>query len=130
MGQRSSVELQGASRLRSTLRKAGVDLSEMTATHKVIAGIVVKQASGLVPRRSNALAGSIRAGGTRTRAIARAGHNRATGVKYAIPIHWGWPKRGIKPTPFLAAAAVSSQPTWWKAYTSAVDRIISNIKGD
>lgn len=126
-GYGTGVKVEGAARLRSTLRRAGADMKEMTETHRVIAGIIVS--STTAPYKDGDLSATVRPGATRTAAIARAGNNRKTGVPYANPIHWGWHRRHIKPHPFLSLAAQRSEPKWFAAYTAAIDRILDKIKG-
>ena len=104
----SGVKIDGARRLRSTLRRAGVDMKEMRATN---------------------LAATVRAGATKAAAVARAGNNRKSGVIYANPIHWGWHRRNIAPNPFLSLAAQDSEPRWFAVYADGVDKIIATIEG-
>lgn len=126
-GVSTGVQIEGGRRLRTTLKKAGADMSEMKSTHKDIAGIIIGAATP--PSRSGRLASSMRAGATQSAAIARAGGNSAKAVKYANPIHWGWFKRHIKPNPFLSLAAQRSEPTWFAVYSRAVEKILDKIKG-
>ena len=125
----SGVKIDGARRLRSTLRRAGVDMKEMRATHLAAAGVIVGAAQARVPRRSGNLAATVRAGATKAAAVARAGNNRRTGVPYANPIHWGWHRRNIAPNPFLSLAAQDSEPKWFAVYADGVDKIIATIEG-
>lgn len=125
----TGVKLDGARRLRSTLRRAGVDLADMRETHRAVAGVVVGAAQARVPRRSGNLAATVRAGATKAAAVARAGNNRRTGVPYANPIHWGWHRRNIAPNPFLSLAAQDSEPRWFAVYADGVDKIIATIEG-
>lgn len=88
--------------LRSTLRKmseAGADATDMKALMHEIGMLVVNDAAP--PRVSGALAGSMRAGRGKTKAVVRAGGAK---VPYAGVIHYGWPARNIKPQPFLLDA--------------------------
>lgn len=88
--------------LRKTIRqmeKAGVDSQDMKVLMHELGMIVVKAASP--PRDSGTLAGTIRAGRGKTKAVVRAGGARAP---YAGVIHYGWPARGISPNPFLVNA--------------------------
>lgn len=126
-GVSTGVQLEGAGRLRATLKRAGADMTQMKSTHKEIAGIIVSAASP--PSRTNRLAQSMRAGATQSAAIARAGGNGAKAVKYANPIHWGWFKRHIRPNPFLSLAAQRSEPTWFAVYAREVEKILGKIEG-
>lgn len=120
------IKVEGARRLRSTLRKAGRDLGELKSAHAAAAGIVTTAARGRAPRRTGRLAGDVRGSGTTTSAIIRVG--RAS-VPYANPVHWGWPRRGIEAQPFASEAAQATEPTWVQAYEAAVNRVLSSVKG-
>lgn len=121
----TTVRVEGARELRATMRKAGLDMSDLKAAHKAAAGIVVSGARP--PYRSGALSRSTRTGATQTRASVMAG--RARTVPYANPIHWGWFSRHIKATPWLSIAAQQTEPLWTETYRAAVAAIIDKIKG-
>lgn len=125
----SGVKVEGARRLRTTLKKAGADMKQMRTTHRSIADIISRAAQSRVPQRSSRLSSTIRPGATQAAAIARAGNNRKGGVPYANPIHWGWHRRHIRPNPFLSLAAQDSEPKWFAAYSQAVEHIINQIQG-
>lgn len=119
------IEVRGGRRFRSTLRRAGVDLGQLRAAHLGAAQVVTAAASP--PRRSGRLAATVRAAGTTTAAIVRAGF---ASVPYAGPIHWGWPSRSIAAQPFLSEAAQSTEAVWAAVYTTEVQKIIDKVKGD
>lgn len=58
------------------------------------ARLVEKRAKQLVPVRSGALQQSIRSSGQVGKGVVRAGNSKSgdSGVPYANPIHWGWPR--------------------------------------
>jgi hypothetical protein len=121
------LEVEGGRMLRSTLKKAGVDLGDLKAVHRQAAQIAAYAAAPLVPVRSGKLRRTIRAAGTKTAGIVRAGNN--TRVPYAGLIHWGWKSRGIKPRPFLAAGAHASESTWLRVYDRYMTTTLAQIKG-
>lgn len=127
----SGVQIEGMRSLRSTLRKAGDDLTELKGVNAAAAGIAAGRAQSWAPVRSGALAASVRSSGTKTAGIVRTGNNRksASGVPYAGPIHWGWPARNIKANPFLSYSAQATEPTWIKLYTDYLDKTVGKIKG-
>jgi hypothetical protein len=118
------LEVEGAAELRKTMLAAGQDLSDLTKANKEVAAQVV--AAVHAPRRSGALAGSVRGSGTKSGAIVRAGGAR---LPYAGPIHYGWRARNITPQPFLTDAAHNTEPAWVGTYNHAVDQILAKIKG-
>ena len=126
MAGRAVVEVEGAKRLRATLKAAGDDLSDLRDVHNRVAGVVTPRARGTAPKRSGTLAGSVRGSGTKTQAVIRAGGAR---VPYAGPIHFGWPARGIEPQPFISEAAQATEPQWFGIYQDEVEEILDRVKG-
>lgn len=124
---RPQVEVKGAKELRKQLKAAGDDLADLKATHKKIAQIVEFDALQLAPVVTGGLVGSIRASGTQTAAIVRAGRKS---VPYAGPIHWGWPTRNITAQPFLIDAQEAKYEDWMSEYTQLVDKALDKIAGD
>jgi hypothetical protein len=118
------LEVRGGRELRRTLRRAGDDMSDLKAAHSRVAAIVVGSASP--PVRSGRLAGTQRGSGTKTASIYRAGF---ASVPYANPVHWGWPRRGIRAQTFGTDAAVRSEPVWYQVFVTAIERIIGRVKG-
>ena len=119
-------ELRGAAQLRRTLKQAGDDLEDMKDAHIRAAKIVEEATLGLVPVDSGWLASTIRSSGTPTTATVRAG-NKAT--PYAGPIHWGWPKRGIKSRPFLREAAQTIERDITDRYDRQVAEMLNKVVG-
>lgn len=124
MGKGSLYKVDGLKQLRSTMRKAGDDLSEFKDINRQAAGIVAGAADA--PTRTGTLAASIRPAGTKTAGIVRAGKKS---VPYAGPIHWGWPAHNIEPQTFLTDAAKSTEPQWVPLYQERLEKIINTIEG-
>ncbi len=120
------VRVEGARQLRRTLRKAGDDLADMKTAHRDAAAIAARASEALAPERSGKLRATIRAAGTKTAAILRAGFAR---VPYAGPIHWGWFARGILPQPFLSKGAQDSEGRWVRVYETYLNDTVNKIKG-
>ncbi|MDJ1115345.1 hypothetical protein [Microbacterium dauci] len=119
--------VEGGRQLRKSLRAAGDNLNDLKFVHGRAAGIAATRTRQLVPTVSGRLAATIRAAGTKTAAIVRIGNN--TKVRYAGPIHWGWPKRNIRPNPFASLGAQQSEPTWLPLYRRYIDLTLHKIKG-
>jgi phage gpG-like protein len=121
------VRVEGAAQLRRTLKGASKDLQKQLAvTHRAVSGLVAAQARPAAPRRSGALAASLRPGGTQTKAVVRVG---GAAVPYAGPIHWGWAARNIPAQPFVAQVVDSNEPQIVEAYLERVDDILGQVKG-
>lgn len=120
------ISVQGANRLRRTLRQAGDDLHELRDAHATAARIAAQASAALAPKRTGTLSATVRGSGTKTAGVLRAGFAK---VPYAGPIHWGWPSRGITPQPFLSDGAQSSEGSWLPVYESAVDGAIKKVRG-
>ena len=121
-----AVQVQGARQLRSTMRKAGADMTQLNDTHRAVSGYVAAQGQVRAPKRTGRLAGSVRGSAARTAATVRAGGAR---VPYAGVIHYGWERRNIRPQPFLTDAAHDTEPVWLHMYYQKVKQILGTVKG-
>jgi ammonia channel protein AmtB len=117
------VEIRGLDRLRLTLKRAGADLADMKAANTRVAEMVRQWAAVKAPRRSGALADSLRP----ARQVARARVTSA--LVYAPVIHWGWPAHNIKAQEFLVQAAVDTQPAWLDVYEKELVRLANSVQG-
>jgi hypothetical protein len=120
------VEVEGARQLRKTLKAAGDDLGELKAAHAAAARLVSAAAAARAPKRTGRLAGTVRGSGAASVATIRAG---SAAVRYAQPIHWGWPARNIAPNPFISQAAQATESVWVPLYEREVDHALSKVKG-
>jgi hypothetical protein len=126
MALESGVKIEGLDELVRTMKRAGVDVSELKEAHIRAAEIVATAAAQIAPRRSGRLADSIRPAKQVKRARIMAGGAR---VPYANPIHWGWPSRNIEASLFISNAAQSSEPQWKAAYLEAVQAALDKVHG-
>lgn len=117
-----SLTVTGADDLRKALRQFDDGTADLKKTHADAAKIVEERAVQLVPRRSGALAGSIRSTGQARQGVVRSG--RAS-VPWAGPIHFGWPARNIAPQPFLYDALDERSGEVIAAYQKHVSELIS-----
>ncbi|MGG7466044.1 hypothetical protein [Plantibacter sp. YIM 135347] len=93
------VRVEGLRKTVRALEKSGADASDMRELMHAIGNIVVRAASP--PVLDGTLAGTIRAGKGKTKAVVRAGGARAP---YAGVIHYGYPARNLAARPFLSIA--------------------------
>lgn len=122
-----TVTVEGATRLRRTMRRAGVDLKQLKETHRKVATFVQSSSRSSAPFRTGRLVKSGRTGATQTAAVVRYGY--AARTPYAPPIHWGWPKRGIRAQPWVTTTAQRTEPTWVGMYMKTVDQLLDRIQG-
>lgn len=126
MAIKAGIQVEGAAQLRRTLKAAGDDLTDLKATHAKVGTFVTQAAKPAAPRRSGALAASGRPGATQTSALIRYGGGR---VRYARPIHWGWPRRNIAANPWAFETAIKTRPAWLQLYQAGVNKVLSRIRG-
>ena len=121
-----SIEVEGLNELRKALRQAkDKELNEtMREIHRELAREIVQRALPNVPVKTGELKATVRAAGTIRDAIGRVG--KAT-VPYAPPIHWGWPRRNIKPNPFLVDAAQNIERDIVDRYDKAVSDMLDRL---
>ena len=122
----SPVRVEGLAQFIRAMKAAEVDLDDLKEASTRAGTIVLNAATARAPRRTGALAASGRASRTARRATVRFGSAR---VPYAGPIHWGWPRRHIKPQPFAIEAARASEPTWLAGYSRDIERIVAQVEG-
>lgn len=120
-------KVEGVKQLRASMKRAGVDLSELKAAHAEAGNIAAAAATARAPLGATGkLRASIRSSGTNTAAIVRAGKKA---VPYAGPIHWGWPSRGITANTFMSDGATATEGQWIPVFEAAVEKAIQQVKG-
>lgn len=119
------VRIDGSNRLVATLADAARKLVDFSKPGTAAARTAAARAKTLAPRRTGALSGSIRPASSRRVGIITAG----AGLRYARPVHWGSPARGIPARPFLSEAAQGTESSWIKRYEQHVDDALKTVKG-
>lgn len=123
----AGVRASGLTQVQKSLRKAGDELGDFRSTNDEAADYIAARARPAVPRRSGALAASIRPGATNAAATVSAG---SASVPYAGPILWGWRARGIRPaaaTPY--SVALDTFDAWIELYYDEVEHKLDQIRG-
>ncbi|MGM7677573.1 hypothetical protein [Microbacterium sp. A94] len=115
------VRVKGLRKTLRSMEQAGADAESMRDLMHSIGSIVVRSASP--PRVSGALAGTMRAGRGKTKAVVRAGGARAP---YGPVIHYGWPARGISAQPFLSDALNRNQANIFRELDTGIADILSH----
>jgi len=124
-----AVGLENGRELRKNLKAAGDGITQLKALHKALADDVAGTARTKVPVRSGRLQASIRGAGLQTKALVRAGNNRKSmsGVPYALPIHFGWSARNIRPQPFLYEALDARRQEVIGTYNAEIKSLIKKV---
>lgn len=122
----TTMEVDGAENLARTMRRAAEAMQDMPRPNASTAGLIARTALGRVPRRSGALASSIRAETVKAAAVVYAG---SYSVPYAGVIQYGWPAHNISAQPFLTDALSSTEPQWLGDYEREVQRYCSDVRG-
>lgn len=99
------IRVEGLGRTLRSMSKAGADAGDMPDLMHTLGEVVISAARP--PHKDGTLAGTLRAGRGKTKAVVRAGGRKAP---YAGVIHYGWPAHHIAPQPFLIDALRASRP--------------------
>lgn len=125
MPEKSTIEILGDRKLVATLKQAAGDLEDFRNPARAAATIAAATARGIAPVRTGALRGSIRATATKRVGIIQAG----AGLRYARPVHWGAPARGIPARPFLSHGAQASEAVWVRGFEQHVTNTLKKVRG-
>lgn len=115
-----TVLVEGIPQLISKLRAAEADLGQMSELMHRLGLIVISHANP--PRDSGEVAGTLRAGRGKTKAVVRAGYARRGA--YAGVVHYGDPHRGHRAQPFLTDALKRSQGQVVSALSDGINQIL------
>lgn len=118
------IRVEGLAKTLKALSAAGTASEEMRDLMHSIGNIVVSAAHPPVGPTGR-LAGSVRAGRGKTKAVVRAGGAR---VPYAGVIHYGWPARGISPQPFLVSALYATRSSVFGALDAGISDLLKQAQ--
>jgi hypothetical protein len=108
-------EVTGGDAVARRMRELGRSSSDMRKVFDELGREIVADARVMAPKRSGALAGSIRA------KARRSGVTVASGLPYSGPQEYGWRRRGIDPHRFMTTAADSKEQ-------AAVDNLDAEVR--
>jgi len=123
-GIEATIRVQGLNDLVKTMRKAGIDMSDLKEANKAAGTIVATRGKSVAPRLTGKLAASIRPSKTARKAVVRAGGST---LRYAKFQEFGSSKNTAKH--YLYGSAEYTQPEWLPQYELEMSRIIARIKG-
>lgn len=124
------LKVEGAARLRRTLRKAGVDMRELKEANRRAARIVLTAATAtapVAPEEGGHIKTTGRVGATNAAGTVRFG---GKAKPYGPPVHYGWRAHGITGNPWVTDAAQATENTWIQIYYRDLERVLSKIEGD
>lgn len=120
-----TLKVEGLRELNRALRALPKEFrEEQKEIHKKTAEPVARAARPKAPKLSGDLERSIRALGSQRAGTVAAGGGR---IKYAPPIHWGWPARNITAQPFLTDALHEKEQVVVDIYFKETDRLITRV---
>lgn len=118
----SRMEVDGDTALRTTLAAAQDDLNQLDMSEN--AQLIEQRAKARAPKVSGTLASSIYASD-----IGPGKAQVASDLVYAPVIHYGWPRRNIRPQPFLDTAVTDSVPLVEANSQRDAQRILGRVRG-
>jgi hypothetical protein len=116
------VRVEGLAALQRDLLALGVELDDLKDVMGSLARRGASLAASFAPRRSGALAASIRGNRAKNAAIVSAGTAR---VPYAGAINYGWRRQHITPALFLQRADEAMRPHVAQDLDQAITRLIA-----
>lgn len=118
--QNRGIRIEGLRELNAKLRAAGDESTDLPDLMERLGQIVISNTR--VPRKSGELAGTLRAGRGRTKAVVRAGY--AKRGAHAGVVHYGNPHTGSRAQPFLVDALRRSQTALVTELTNGIDQLL------
>lgn len=120
-----AIKVEGLNSLTRQMKTLEGDVtSAIKELNAELAADVADTARRKVPRRSGALAGSIRSSGQAKTGVVRAG---SSSVPYANPIHFGWAKRNIRPQPFLYDALDERRDDVIRRWSQELQKLVNKV---
>jgi len=122
------VEVEGIKNLARTFRQVGNEGARdmLLAANREAAEAVEITARPNIVRRTGRLAATLRSTGTAKGGVVMLGKAK---VPYAGPIHFGWPKRGIRPRPWLYEAMDRRHDDIQTLYLRRLDELLETVQG-
>lgn len=118
------IKVEGLATLQKELRQLGGDgmKDALKALNREAADTVADAARSRIPVRSGNLAATLRTSSTLRTGVVRIGKAK---VPYAGPIHFGWPKRHIRPQPFMYDALDARYNEVVELYYDRLNKLIN-----
>ena len=117
-----STRVSGLRQLGRDLEAFGLTVDDLKGAFGAIAAKGAKTAAQLAPRRTGALAGSVRGNRAKSKAVIAAGFARR--VEWAGPINYGWPAHNIRGSFFMQRADAKIEPVALSELDKEIDKAI------
>jgi hypothetical protein len=118
--------VHGGAELRRTMKQAGDNLADLKAVNKRVGDVVADAARPRTPVKSGRLLASLRPAAATAKVTIRAG---GSSLRYAGPLHWGWPAHHLVGRPFISDAATGTEATWVDLYFRELQDVVDGVKG-
>jgi hypothetical protein len=112
------LRVEGLNKLVRDLQSLGLALDDLKDAFSEISSEGARLASSFAPKRTGALAGSIRGNRAKNKAVVSARKI------YSGPINYGWPARNIVPSGFMQKASSAMEPKALAELERAIERKI------
>ena len=122
--QNRGIRVEGLRELNAKLRAAGDESADLPDLMQRLGQIVISNARP--PRITDELAGTLRAGRGRTKAVVRAGY--AKRGAHAGVVHYGNPHTGTRAQPFLVDALRRAQTQLVSELATGIDALMRKHK--
>jgi hypothetical protein len=120
-----TIRVEGLNKLTRDLKTLEGDVGDsVKRLNAELAEDVAQTARQKVPRRSGALAGSIRSSGQARTGVVRTGGAR---IPYAGPIHFGWAEHNIRPQPFLYDALDARADDIARRWADELEKLVRKV---
>lgn len=117
------LTVTGLSKAMRAFTAAGADAGDMRDAMHRLGTIVGDHAKPRTRRATGRMAGTIRAGKGKTKAVVRMGGSAAP---YAPIQHYGWPARNITPAPSLVDALQATRPQVFAQLEREIDALLAD----
>ncbi len=118
------IVVEGAARLASTLRRAGLDMADLKSSNQRAGQVVGDEGRVRAPRRTGRLAGSIRSARQASGVVVRAG---GSGIRHARFAEFGSSK--IRAYHYLYGAVDAKQDEVLEIYWDGVNEALARVQG-
>lgn len=119
-----TIKVEGAARLASTLRRAGLDMTDLKDSNQKAGRLIEVEGKVRVPKDTGRLGGSIRPARQASGVVVRAG---GSGIRYARFAEFGSTK--IRAAHYLYGAVDANADAVLEIYWDGVNQALAKVQG-